>query len=57
MTSKFAEFMARACRWMLGYSNVEIVLISFGILALACLLIYVGIRVIDVMIYGSDDDV
>ncbi len=52
----FADFAARACRWMLNYSMTEVVAISCGILALAILLIYIGGRVIDVMILGGGDD-
>lgn len=51
----FAEFLTRISGWMLNYSSTEVVVISLAILALAILLLYIGVRLIDVMIFGEDD--
>lgn len=42
--------------WTLNFNNTELILISLGIFALGSLLIYVGYKVIDVMIFPTDSD-
>lgn len=56
MTSKIAETVARLCRWMTWYSMTEVVLICCGCAALLGVLIFVGVRIVKVMILGEGDD-
>lgn len=51
MTEKIAEL----CIWMTTYSEVEVVAISLGCLALACLLGSIGVRLVQVMVLGEGD--
>lgn len=51
MTEKIAEL----CIWMTTYTEIEVVAISFGCLALACLLGFIGVRLFKVMILGEGD--
>lgn len=53
---QFADFITRISAWMLNYSNGEVIVISLAILALAVLLLYTGIKVIEVMIFPDDED-
>lgn len=53
---QFADFITRISAWTLNYSNGEIIVISLAILALAVLLLYTGIKVIEVMIFPDDED-
>ena len=53
---QFADFITRMFAWTLDYSNGEIIVISLAILALAVLLLYTGIKVIEVMIFPDDED-
>lgn len=53
---QFADFITRISAWTLNYSNGEIIVISLAILALAALLLYISVRVVDVMIFPDDED-
>lgn len=51
MTEKIAEL----CIWMTTHTELEVIAISLGCLALACLLGFVGVRLFKVMILGEGD--
>lgn len=53
---QFADFITRISAWTLNYSNGEIIVISLAILALAVLLLYIGVRLVEVMIFPEDED-
>lgn len=53
---QFADFITRISAWTLNYSNGEVVVISLAILALAVLLLYIGVRLVEVMIFPEDED-
>ena len=53
---QFADFITRMFAWARDYSNGEIIVISLAILALTALLLYISVRVVDVMIFPDDED-
>jgi hypothetical protein len=52
----FMEKVTELCHWMVYYTMTETVLICLGCAALLGVLIFVGIRIIKVMIIGEDWD-
>lgn len=50
-----SEQIAELCIWMTTYTEIEVVAISLGCLALACLLGFIGARLVQVMILGEGD--
>lgn len=50
-----SEQIAELCIWMTTYTEIEVVAISLGCLALACLLGFIGVRLVQVMILGEGD--
>ena len=51
MTEKIAEL----CSWRTTHTELEVIAISLACLALACLLGFVGVRLVQVMVLGEGD--
>lgn len=49
------EKIASLCIWMTTHTELEVIAISLGCLALACLIGFVGVRLVQVMVLGEGD--